>query len=503
MSLVKAITADSQATPGRLYTKKRTSRTQLALAARKLVAGTGQTPRGPLTPVRVDNDKRFRDIYGEFDSTLGKVHVSLMEKELYPLIVQRACAAAAVAASKNLLDAAPATIATLTATSPGTWANALTYDITAASDGVANHWNLTVHDGGKDWLFENLDCTAGNNNFALVVGDDAATPIVLAKVADGRPINVTGATINTVAGTDGSIADTDFTGAGKTLETLAAHPEVKAVWIAERSNATCKAKMKTLADASSDRRFVICADASNTSVSSAVTDVATYRSERLIYAYNHGVIVNPITGVKQTVEPCSLRIALISQTDAWVHAGAFENSRLLGGLTDLAQPALADSDLDALVAAGISPLHKNAALPSGFGFFADVTTSIGGERQSTTIAIQDYLVGLGAVAVLPNLNQPNTLARREAHKLALEDISEREWKAGHGIDSWVDDAGVEDPTRGGYEVDIDSVNNATDRENNIERVLWRVCIGKFMTTLIMEHEMGRGVRFRRQQQIAA
>ena len=500
MSLVKAITADSQATPGRLYIKKRTSRTQLALAARRKVSCTGQAPRGPLTPVLVDNDKRLRDIFGEYDATLGKIHVSFMEKELYPAWVQRACAAAAVAASDNLADAVPATIATVTASSPGTWANACTYDILAATDGVANHWNFLFHDSnGKDWLVENLDTTAGNNNLALKVGDDPAVPFVLAKVADGRPINVSAQALNTVAGTDGAIADTDFTGTGKTLETLAAHPEVKAVFVAERSNATIKAKMKTLANASSDRRFIICADASTTSSAAAITDSADYRSERVIYAWNHPIIVNPITGVKQTVEPCSFRAALISQTDPWIHAGDFDNSALVGGMVDLTNPGVTDADLDALVAAGISPLHKNAALPSGFGFFADVTTSLAGERQSATIAIQDYLVSLGAPAVLPNLNKPNTVERRLAHKLALEDISEREWRAGHGVDNYVDDDGIEDETRGGYEVDIDSVNNATDRSNNIERVLWRCRIFGHMTTLIMEHEMGRGVRFRRQQ----
>jgi hypothetical protein len=500
---VVAINSASQILTGRLHVLRRTSRTQLPKEARNYIGMAAETERGPLTPQVISSPKRFEAVYGKRNAGQNKGWLSLQEKELFPLVVCRSAAAAATASYLSLSNVTPTVIARATASSVGVWSVTGTLAVTDASNGDANYWKATwVDPNGSTWIWDNLLTTAGNNNLAQVQGGDAACPITLTKIADGRPLNSAAAVLNTVVGSEGSIADTDFTAAGKSMSLLNVYAGIKACFVAERSSvAAIKAKATTLAAATSDRRWGICTAASTTAMSAAVTDRATYPGERIIYLSGAWpTIVNPDTGLSETVEPVSFRMALISQTAPHIHAADSDNAPLLSGIRALSQAFTTEpaggGDLDLAAANGITSLYTDA---TGIKFFNDATNSLasGAERSSTAIAIDDQLLSEAAVVLAPYLNKPWSVENELAAASDVEAVGERSFKAGTGVSYWVNDDGTADRTRAGQTVDTESVNDNTTRANNEFHCLWRYRRMGHMNAIVLEHEAGRGLTFRR------
>lgn len=505
MSTTVAITGTGQIRPGRVHTLRRTSRTQLARKARKLVGMNFAAERGPETIQVVGSLKQFEAIYGGYSAGAGKGWISLIEKDLFPLACRRACASDAVAGYRSLSNATPTVIARATATK-GAWsATGTPLVVGDAGDGDATHWKATFTDPvtGKVWVWDNLNTTAGYDNLATVQGGGADLPIVLTKIADGRPINGTFA-IDTVAGSDGTIADTDFTGTGKGLEQLGAYKHatygvVRAVFVAERSSATIRAKLNSLAGTKSDRRFIGCGDASTTSASSLRTDAATYRNELFVYAANHPIVINPATGLRMTVEPCSTRALLIAQTDAQIHAADSDNTPLLSYIVDLTfnewatEPA-GGGDLDLNVDAGLTSLFVD---DSGIKFFNDSTTSLTGERGGAAMAIDIEILSQASAALAPYLNKPWSDDNEDGAAGAVRQVLETSFKNKTGVSYYVGDDGSIDKNRGGYDVDTESVNDDTTRANDEFHLLMRYRRMGHMTAIVLEHQAGRGLTFRR------
>lgn len=344
------ITSDSQMIAPGVYVKENAPAVPIRGQRNRVAGFIGQCVRGPVNKaVLCSTYQRFVDIFGDRDKNtrggalLGHVWRALQGKRWGRLVVIRTAAAAAVAASFTLEAAAGGggtPIATITASSIGTWGNDVQIKVVAASDGNSNHWNLSVVLYGKLYLFENIDTSAtGNDNTNLVVGTDDATLIRITKLADGRPINnapsTDGADANgyvklgqtialytSVPGTDGSIADGDYTAA---ITTMNGYVGVHACKVTGRSNSTIKTAVLLAASTASQRVWFVDPDSETVTYSSAVTERAAMNTGRASYWFNHEYITDPITLEEIVIEPSVLPMSIITQTDPDVHVGDIDN----------------------------------------------------------------------------------------------------------------------------------------------------------------------------------
>ncbi|MCG8423695.1 MAG: hypothetical protein MJE77_37835 [Proteobacteria bacterium] len=351
--------------------------------ATNVIGVAGTCTRGPATtPTRVSSFGEFLEIFGgrdygvTGDPVRSEVWRALVAKSFGPLVISRVVAATGSAtAERDFSDGVPTAIINIAATSPGAWGNGITATIADASDGNANHFNLAVSWNGTTQTYKNLDTTAGNNNLLAVIGAFDSNPsnlVVVTKIADGRPVNITDQALDDTAGADGTLADSDFTATDGPLDTLANHRDsvtglpLKAVFVAGRSTSAVKSTLNTLAAASNDRVFLACPDNETTSKTAAITEVQGFtRDDRLVYCFNHTRILDPETAELMWVEPHGWLASILSQRDDDVHPGDADNAAFLAAVTELAHPALTVGDYDSFTEQGIAALERT---PDGVVF---------------------------------------------------------------------------------------------------------------------------------------
>lgn len=465
----------------------------------------GKTLKGPDTPTVINSASRFAQVFGGGylnNVRINDVWTSLLNKGFSSLVVNRVRAAAAVKASFEVNSAAThggTNIATIQASSVGTWGNSVKYSVVAASDGNTNHWNLIVIDTvtGITYTYQNLDTSAtGNNNTAAIIGTDDGRLIDIVKLADGRPVNNTASTdgadalgfvflgqtvsgYTSVAGTDGSVADTDYTGVAKPLQVLATYPGVAVVMCAEYTSATIKAATLVCAAASSDRMFLIGANDQTILGPAAESDAATYIdvAGRLIYCYNHPYTIDPITGIEGLVRPESWMACVLANTDIDIHPGEQDTKQYLAGITRLSQPSLARADYIALKTAGIAALEIDlgqAVFVSG-----EVTCRTPGKTQITRRRMTDFLQLSAAGYLRYSVKKKMTAARQTAIATQLR--------------AWLNGLKTAQRVVNDFTIDPNVLNNATDLGNGIYRVLMRVQLIGHMLFIVLQTEIGTSV----------
>ncbi len=465
----------------------------------------GECVRGPINVATlITSAGRFKEVFGGRDHTadgtggavVGLVNQFLTNKPFGIMYVVRACAAAAVAASFTFETAAAGggtTVAKVEARNPGTWGNNVQASVLAATNGDALYWNLSIKYLGNTYLFENLNTQASTDNTATVVGTDDGTLITVTKTGDGRPVNsaagVDGADslgyVNlgesvgafvSVAGTDGTIADTDFTGTAKGLEVLAATRGVAIVAIAERMSTTLKDKVDLLAASAVDRVFLVGPDTSSVSVAAAVTDAALQRSDRIIYCYNHAYTRDPDTGAEMLTRPESWMASILTQTDVDIHPGEEDTKRFTAGITRLYQPALSRGDYITLKAGGIAALEYD----EGFSFVSGVTSSLtSGKKEITRRRMTDYIQLSLASQLKYSVKKKNTPARRKANAALIQGFL-NDLKKNERI--------VED-----FLVDTEKLNTVLGRAAGVEKILLRVKLLGHILHLALVTEIGTSV----------
>jgi hypothetical protein len=464
----------------------------------------GTTLKGPVgVPQLIGSESRFIEIFGGgylAGVNINKVWTSILNKGFSSLYVTRVAAAAAVAASFTMESASGgAGVATvrIDASSVGSWGNSLAWRVYAATNGVANAWNLDIKDTitGKTWTYQNLDTTTGGgDNTATVVGNDPGAPIVLTKLSATRPSNSvastdgadtlgftflgqTVASYTSVAGADGSVADSDYFGTGKGLDTLATLKGVAIVYCAGYTSSTLKAATKVFAANSSDRVFLIGTTDQTVLASAAVTDVATYRSDRLIYCFNHVYTIDPVLGTEVLVRPESWMAAVLANTDVDIHPGEEDTKRFLAGITRIYYPSLTRADYISLKAAGIAALEIDLGSPV---FVSGVVTDLTpGKTEITRRRMADFLQLSAAFTLRFHVKKKNTEQRRTAIAATLKG-----WLSGLKRQGRV----VED-----FNIDMDILNSSTDQANGIQRILMQVQLLPHMLEVVLTTEIGTGV----------
>lgn len=457
----------------------------------------GECVRGPTGKFVVINSlQRFVDVFGGRDRGInggtvnGKIWALLQNKQFGLLYIVRAVASDAVTASFNAETAAGGggtEVLHIAASSLGAWGNDVQWKVLAASNGVSTSFNLSIKLYGKSYLYENLSINGSDDNLAVTVGADDATPIVLTKLASGRPVNSapstdgadangyinlgqTVASFTSVSGSDGTIADADFTGTGKVMEILNGTRGIDTCLIAGRSNSAIKTKALALAPTANSRLWLVCPDSSSISVSTAITEVSTLRERHIVYVFNHVTDVDPVTGGQVTSEPHGYLASVLSQIEPDVHPGVAETADLTRGVVKLANE-LGDPDRDSLDAAGITFFNRdldqngNEVWLFGNGLTTDLTTN---NRQIDGQRMKYFLISGLATRMRGDEKKPNTPTIRAARKAAFEAFLTELALAGRFVNT--DDNKVPQ-----FEVKNDAqVNAPSDVQAGIQRDLVRV-----------------------------
>jgi hypothetical protein len=438
----------------------------------------GECVRGPVDKVvQITSPSRFEEVFGGRDRTLngtggaivGKVWQSLLNKKFGRLYVVRAAAAAAAKATKTFADATPTNIIRVDAANPGLWGNDVTIDIAAATDGNANHFNLTVNYLGRKITYKNLDCSGTNDNTLQTIGSDDANLVTITKLAAGRPSNVSASALT--SGTEGSIANSDFTATGRGINLLTNLKDVGARFVAGRSNSTMKAAILTLAASTYNGFWLVCPDDETVLHGAFETEVASYRHERIIPCYNHPYTLDLQTASEVVTEPTAWMASILSQVDIDVHPGDPDNRPLLAGITRLSFESLVREDYIALREAGASALEKD----DGFLFVsARVSDLTPGKEEVTWRRQSDYL-NIGAGRFLKGFaKKPKT---DTITKLAIGELI-----------SFL--GGLKDAER----VVKDFAVREVDAPVGVFKIYWQVKLIDFALSVELEAEVGTAVK---------
>lgn len=450
-----------------------------------VVAVAGQTLKGPVdTPVSITSEARFTEVFGHAsrpgDSTsVNKVREFLLNKPFGEVIVVRAAAAGALPAEADFDETATAII-NIAASSPGAWGNDITVDITAASDGDADHFNLVVKYRGETTTYENLDTSTGNNNLVDVIGTDLANLVVVTKQADGRPDNVSDAALADTAGTDGSIADSDYTDTGRAIKTMANFQRASIFAVADRSNMAIKGEMEACALAADKGLFLIWNGSHSADITTVTGDAASYRSDRIVYCYNSTKTIDPDTAAEIVVPPHSWVASILSQTDVDIHPGEEGSKAYTGAITGLVDESISRADYVTLKEAGVAAWEKDE--DGGHLIVSGVTTDLtAGKTEITRRRMADFLQLSAASRLKFFVKKKNTAQNRIQMAAELIAFS----------NSLKDDERVIEE----FAVEQKSVNSEATRAQGIEKLLWRVKIIGHMLHLVLVTEIGTTVTF--------
>lgn len=481
-----------------------------------VVGMAGRCVRGPATPQTITSAARFVEIFGERDfgsggPLVGEVWSALLNKPFGAIVVRRVTAAAAVAATLEAetgIDGLGTAVLRIEASSVGEWGNSIEAKVVDASDGVSTHFNLIIRYLGVETTFENLNINgATDDNLAEVVGDDVARLVTLTKLADGRPANFStiteadweandgpvgavnedfmalGTTLSaytTVAGTEGTLAATDYN-AG--LDDLAVFDGISVVLIPDSSpptQNTINGNIVTQAAAVSDRIFLTWSGTHGQSVSVEQTtfdaDITT-RSDRIVWCFNSAKTLDPETGLAIDQAPHVWLASILSQNDVDIHPGSQGTSAQTAGIRELNNEVLTRNDLIALRDKGIATLEK---VSNSFLFRSAIVTDLTtGKTEITRRRSADFLQLSAAERLRLFVKEKNVPEVRDQMVSELADFS----------------AGLRDQNRivERFQIEVDSVNTAAQRAQGIERILWRVKLISHILFLVLETEIGTTV----------
>lgn len=509
-------TADSFGAPG-VYIQQKAVTAPLRGIFRGTSGFVGRCVRGPVNKlVYCDTYQRFIDVFGKRDyginggAVVGDVWWDLQGKSFGKFYVIRAAAAAAVAASFTAETAAGGggtAVLTISARNVGLHGNNILWKVLAASNGITTSFNLSIKLYDNVWLFENISINNTDDNTAIVIGTDDATPIILTKVANGRPINnaatVDGADANgytalgqtvasftSVAGTDGSIADADFTVGGGPMEIMNSARGIDTKKVSGRSNTAIKTKIFALAPTANLSAWAICPDTSSVTYTTWVTELANYRHRAIFPVFNHPYYIDPVTTAETVGDPAAHLMGVLSQIEYDVHPGVADTAELNNQITRL-QYELDDPTRDALDAAGTTFLNRdvdpdnNDVFLFGNGRTADLTVNnsqVDGERSKM------YLIMGLATRMRGDQNKPNTATARAKRKGAFDGWLTELAEAERFVDK--------DQTTGLPSFSVtnnDQVNTQTDRAAGIQRDLVRITLIPKNLYLQLQVEAGTDV----------
>jgi hypothetical protein len=456
----------------------------------------GQCVRGPLVPRLVSDPAEAQAIYGGRDAGGGGAIVGQIWKAFlnrgfsFPCVLCRVAAAGAVAASYEHVTGSDHIIK-VAATSVGTWANnaagiGVSSAVETATDADANHFNLRIIYAGKVYLYENLDVHAtGVDNLATVVGGSITNPVIVTKLMNGRPTNVTAVAL--ASGTDGttSIAKSDFETA---FPLVANHPDTNIIVAAEEAYQPYTAIMAAGAEASDlsasqpTKMIVTCnSGAYNDLAADEVTDLGTAlttKSRNIVWCYNPSSTLDQATSTLTEGGSHLDMAAILSQTDVDINPGEEDAIPMCSGVSSVRNEGLTRGALITLKAAGIAALEK---VTSGFQFHSGVTVT---GAEIADVRTEQFLTKSIAFELRHDVKKKGTATRRRQ-------IQAKVYSFLLGLQKAERCVAPDDAVRG-VSINVQWTDTFDERAANMGKLLVQVRTMPHLNFLVLETDMGTG-----------
>lgn len=252
-------------------------------------------------------------------SRTGSGYLSVIRKGWpTPLKFVRVTHSDAAKAHAHMPNAVPTDIIDVVAKYVGAAGNAITATVSNASDGNAQHFNLTVSvtstTGTTTDLFQNLDFTGTQPviDFTKTLLTGAIT-----LLAAGRPVN---GTVTLATGSDGTLVSSDYVGtqgtADKGVALLERDLTIDHLFADDPGNSfrsAVNAGLQAHADYMTDRIAYINGPSGQSSITTVTTDVANYRSLRVCYVDSWAYILDDVDGTKRLVPSASFAASVAAQ----------------------------------------------------------------------------------------------------------------------------------------------------------------------------------------------
>lgn len=354
---------------------------------------------------------------------LSTGYLSLLSKAFPGLRVVRAVGSTAAKATCALTAAGPVTKMTLTAKYKGVAGNDLVATVAAASDGDANHFDLTVTVTGASGTttdtIKNLNIS-GTGDDAYPDTDAELDQLALVgtftNTAAGRPANGTYTFSGGVTGTVNATAYVGTPSGGTSgialFEGDSAIRHVFADDCGSGERAAVNAGLEAHALLMGDRCAYLNGDSGVSAVADVRTDAADYSSTtRVVFADPWVYIYDDTTGSKQLVPGSSFMASVASQLSPSTSIGwkSEEVQAMLSGIVGLEyrRGMGASGNTTAGVATFIREETGGYTIEAGVLTIAPVNPA---KKNHTRTRIGDYIAVSLARSLRPNVDAPNVKA---------------------------------------------------------------------------------------------
>lgn len=372
----------------------------------------GAFQRGPVNELKeVGSIAQLHEIYGKSEFSGNR---ELKNKKFGRLKIVRVLPTGAAKASLGLDDADPEVVLTITAKHEGAYGNLITVTV---EDGSVSGKKITITDTNPDAVltpevYDNIT-TANKSDVELAELFAGSQLVDVTGAGDADPVNIAATPL--AAGTDGTLADTDYEAA----ITITEQERAGNVLWADKQSATIKGYLKQTVLNAPDKMVVMSPDSDTDNLAAAIADVANYRDTegRIIYAFNH--LQTRINGVLVYTSPAAWVASVISNTSAHIDPAFAQNIQYLAGVTDM-KYKLTRAEYIQAKEAGIAAFEYDADL-GGHKLKSGITTQILNSSKVTILRrrMADFYSNSVALFLKNYQNAPNTLPNRTLVKGAI------------------------------------------------------------------------------------
>lgn len=509
--------------PGIIYTQNPAEYTQLdaviidervppaqikGVLGNRLVV-VGEFERGPVdVPTAIGSSSEFAKKFGgPGPNAAGAWYLGYlaMQGPLFPrgTYVLRVSNSTQATATKNFADSGATGVLQVDANSPGVWGNSLTVEIATATDAVSGHFNLIVRRNSvivETWKNLNLASVAVGGQ---LIADGKSEYIIATKLAAGlgRPVNIVATALLT--GSDGTFADIDYTGSPSDVRGIqvlygVSYDNIRYVCTADRNTSTVNAALYALAISGATKIALIGGLDADTPAD-AITDVASYRSDRVGYCYPHGqIVLSEGNGGAGSLEPVSLTpfaAAILATIPPGFNPAGINGERVLAKLRGLTNPNLTALDLTDFREQGIMGVSRTIESQS-WRIRSGITTSLtNGLANFSRRNMADYLQTSIARHLVGFANRILNNASKLEVKSAIGDFLDRQIAVGllPGGSDLNDNRPEDTPALASYEIDIASGNSPQSEATGTFIVMLRVRIFATMDFIVLRTEIGENV----------
>lgn len=413
------VTSTSAATLHGVYAIERQPPTTIRAQGSAVVGLVEQFPWGPDSVITTVTDfKSFMDTFAPAGAShTGPGYMAVMGKSFPTLKIFRVLGTAAAAATATINKTGPTALFVVALKYKGTLGNSVVCTTSAATDGDANHFNLTVTLTGASGTtvdkFENLNYSGTGTDSApdctkcLLVGS-------ITKSSAGVPI--IGSTTCT-SGADGTIDSAAYVGTAgagdKGIAKFEGETVIDFIMTADPGNsirAAVNAGLVAHADLMTDRIALINFDSGKTGAE-VRTDVASYRSLRAAYIDVWAYVRDDVDGTLRLVPPAPF-FASIAASISPSTSPAWKNTvvkTLLRNIVSLETSRGADAYQNTL--AGVCTLQAEAL--GGFTFEAAVNTNAPvtpSKKSLKRTRMGHYIAKAIVLSLRENVDAPNVPA---------------------------------------------------------------------------------------------